>query len=343
MLQEFLSRRKFLKSLTTGLTKLLLFASAPNFAEATATYPYSVQKVNNEYRLFREGRQHTNLHFMSIITADNNGSILCIRPHPNGLDNDNAWGSSLYMQPFLPGATLRDTIVQEPVVDNEANDFTNGITISASGKVCKGVSETFGDWTFNMKFSYINDTRIESPHAGRYSITLDDKLAIANGDLNLFKIASNYLHNVPRIGDINGDTGDMSRLDVFFNDRLKRAWIPTQGTTYPSDSTNILTLNLLGNYNNVDTLSQGHSFRIEPAFKPNLKVRMKRSTLDSERTQMILRTAYYESQSQDFSADNVGITPLILKDAPETIFNFDVSFESTPFEKNSARGWNRYE
>jgi len=340
---ESLSRRRFLKSLATGLTGLVLLG-IPNIAAATATYPYSVQKVNNEYRLFREGRQHEDRHFMSVITQDNNGGILAIKPHPNGLSNDNAWGSTLYLQPFLPEATLKNTIVQEPVVDNDSNDGnTNGITISASGKVSKGATETFGAWTFSMKFAYINDYRIESTRAGRYSITLDDTLNVANGDLNLLKVASNYLHNVPRLGDTNGDTGDMSRLDIFFNDRLKRTWIPTQGTTYPGDSTNILTLNLTGNYNNVDTLAQGHGFRIEPAYKPNMRIRMKRLTSDPERTPMILGTDYDKSQSQNFAADNVGITPLILQVAPEKTFNFDITFESIPFEKNSARGWDRYE
>ena len=335
---ENISRRELLK----GIGGLFLFGAVPNSAAADATYPYSFQKVNNEYRLFREGRQHENRHFMSVITEDNFGKILCIRPHPDGLPDDNAWGSSLYLMPFLPGAILRDTVVSEPIVDNKADSHVNGITISASGKVSRGSSQNFGRWAFSMKVSYINDTRIECNTAGKYSIILDDKLAVVNGDLNLFKIASNYLHNVPRIGDTNGDTGDMSRVDIFFNDALKRVWIPTQGTTYPNDSTNNLAMNLIGCYNDVDTLAQGHNFRIEPAYKPNMRLKIERTT-DIERTKMILGTAFDDSHSQDFASDNVSITPLILKDAPEKIFNFDVWLESTPFRRNSAGNWNRYE
>ena len=106
--------------------------------------------------------------------------------------------------------------------------------------------------------------------------------------------------------------------------------------------TNNLAINLLGNYNNVDTLAQGHDFRIEPAYKPNMRVKMERLNSDIERTKMILGTAYDNSKSQDFSADNGSITPLILKSAPEKIFNFKFWFESTPFKRNSSQGWNLY-
>ncbi len=338
-----LSRRSFLKDCAKGLTALTLFFSLPQSAPAEATYPYSVENVNNEYRLIREGRDHSQKHFMSIITNDGNGGVLAIRPHPDGLSDDNAWGSTLYMQPSLPGAVLRGTIVQQPIIDNEADGETNGITISASGKVSRGTSQTFGDWSFNMKFAYINDERIESTHSGRYSITLDDVLSSSTGDLNLLKEASNYLVGVPLLSGGIGNTGDMSILNILFNDKLQRTWVPTQGTTYPGDSTNILTINLIGNYNQVDTLAQGHGFRIEPAFKPNMKIRLERLTSDNPRTKIIVGTAFNESQQQDFTKDNVAVLPLIVVGAPDTAYNFDVTFESTPFRYNSARNWINYE
>ena len=333
-----ISRRGFLKT----LGGLVLFNSIPQSAAAftEATYPYSVQKVNNEYRLFREGRQHENKHFMSIITEDDFGKIFCIRPHPDGGSNDNAWGSTLYMQPFLPGATLRDTVVSQPIIDNEADSEVNGITISASGKVCRGNSDNLGNWTFQMKFSYVNG-RIESTRAGEYSITLNNQLA-SFGDLNLFKLASNFLIDVPLLGGGRGNTGDMSKLEILFNDRPERIWTPSQGTTYPQDFTNILTLNLIGNYNNVDTLAQGLGFRIEPAYKPNIRLRLKRLTSDEVRTKMFLGTAFDSSQAQNFEKDNVAILPLIPQSAPEKVFNFDVSFESTSYKRNSVNDWNRY-
>ena len=349
------SRRDFLKIAGKSLVGLTLFG-IPQSAAAIpdldiATFPYSFEPVYledrlSEYRLFREGSGDENHHFMSIITQDANGGIFAIRPHPDGEQNDNAWGSTLYLQPFLPGATLKNTIVNVPVVDNEADGFVNGITISASGKVCRGANETFGDWNFSVKIEYVfgeNGGRIESVRAGRFSITLDDLLTAAGGDLNLLKLASNYLHNVPLLNGTIGDTGDMSEARISFNDRLKRIWVPPQGTTYPGDLTNILTLDVRGNYNQVDTLAQGHTFRIKPAYKPNMRIRIERLTSDEVRSKMILGTAYDESQSQNFAEDNVAILPLILASAPEKRFNFDITFKSTPFRYNSAEDWEEYE
>lgn len=257
MFSERITRKKVLSNLATFVLTLSLFGISPQSAKAEVTYPYSVQKVGPEYRFFREDRQHLNRHFMSVITDDSQGSVLAIRPHPDGGASDNAWGSTLYLQPFLPGATLRETVVSQPIVDNVNDNSVNGISLSASGKVSRGTSQNFGDWTLNIKFSYINDSRIECNTAGRYSITLDDTLNTTIGDLNLFKIA--------------------------------------------------------------------------------------RSTDDTTRSKMILGTAYDQTRSQDPYADNVSITPLILKNAPEKIFNFDVSFESTMFRKNSATNWTTYE
>ncbi len=147
---------------------------------------------------------------MSVIDSDKYGSILDIRPQPDGGATDNAWGSSLYMQPFLPGAVLRNTNIRPLLIDSD------GIIIESTGKVSKGESETFGDWFFSMKFSYINSERVEG--SGAYAISLDAPLNTINKDLNIFRIASNYLSDVPlRSGGI-GDTGDMQKADVFFND-----------------------------------------------------------------------------------------------------------------------------
>ena len=335
---ENISRREFLKD----IGGLVLFSAIPNSAQAVPNNPYSVQKVGSEYRLFREGGQNKNRHFMSVVTEDNYGKIFCIRPHPDGLQDDNAWDSSLYLQPFLPDATLKNTIISEPIIDNESDSSVNGITISASGKVSRGTSQTFGTWNLSMKFSYISDYRIECNTAGKYSITLDDKLSDLTGDLNLFKIASNFLIDVPLRSGGNGNTGNMSLANIYFNDKLKKTWIPTQGTSYPSNSTNNLAMDLIGCYNNVDTLAQGHPFRIEPAYKPNMRVKIERRTIDEVRTKMILGTAYDENKKQDPFADNVSITPLILKSAPEKIFNFDVWFESTPFRKNNVENSHLY-
>lgn len=323
MSSERITRREFIKDVGGGLVSLALLGTIPQSAEAIGS-SYSFEILPSEYRFFRRGK-----HFMSIVTSDNNGSIIDIRPHPDGGDLDNAWGSSLYLQPFLPGAILSGTNIDTPRVAND------GITIDATGKVSRGASQTFGIWNFSMKFSYsLVDSSIDST-GGTYSITLDDKLSDLTGDLNLFKIASNFLIDVPLISGGRGNTGDMSRVDVFFNDKPQRTWVPTQGTTYPGDSTNNLAMDVIGNYNEVS-----HVPEIISAYKPNMRVKILRNGVGSK---MILGTAYDELKKQDPYADNVSILPLILKTAPEKIFNFDIWFESTPFRKSSARNWEMYQ
>jgi hypothetical protein len=65
--------------------------------------------------------------------------------------------------------------------------------------------------------------------------------------------------------------------------------------------------------------------KIEPAYKPSLKVRL---TIQQPGIPMISGAIYDRAKSQDFWADNIGITPLILKESTETQFQFTVEFES---------------
>ena len=88
MPEEDISRRRFLKDISGGIAGLVLFGAIPQSAAAAPTYPYSFQKVNNEYRLFREGRQHDNRHFMSVITEDKYRSVLNFCGSTSGKDVD---------------------------------------------------------------------------------------------------------------------------------------------------------------------------------------------------------------------------------------------------------------
>ena len=55
--------------------------------------------------------------------------MFVIRPHP-GLD-PNGWGSSLYLQPFLPGATLGGTSVTSYAIEtNRVKVYLKGRTLN---------------------------------------------------------------------------------------------------------------------------------------------------------------------------------------------------------------------
>jgi hypothetical protein len=91
-------------------------------------------------------------------------------------------------------------------------------------------------------------------------------------------------------------------------------WIPpSQPSHFPTDKTDFLSIDVVGQYNNVDTGKQGHE-PIDPAFKPDLKVIL---TSREANAGMMFGGMYNLAESQNFWADNVGITPLISKISPD--------------------------
>ncbi|MCX6901625.1 MAG: PEP-CTERM sorting domain-containing protein [Verrucomicrobia bacterium] len=250
-------------------------------------------------------------HFMTLI--EDNGAI-ALRPHP-GTDH-NGWGSTLYLEPFLPGAVLGHTTVDSVVAG--AND----IEVIAHGAVSRGSSSTYGNWSSDIRYLF-NPTTRRASGTGTYSITLDGPIDASTGDLNLFKIASNYLDNVPRLSGGTGDTGDMKDA-IAQGDTFLFTWIPpNQPGFFPSDTTDTLSINVEGQFNDVDTAAQGYS-PIAAAYKPSLEV-----SLSGAGSQMTFGAFYDTAQSQYFWADNVGITPLIRQGTPGTSFNFTVAFGSS--------------
>jgi hypothetical protein len=218
--------------------------------------PFIIAPNKTEYRFIKDGH-----HFLSFMNFNGTCNF---RPHP-GFD-PNGWGSSWYAQPFLPGAVLGHTIIDS--ID-ATNDY---IRIEVHGNVSRGLASTYGTWSLVMTFIY---TKAEKKivGTGEYVIFIDGQLSGTTGDLNLYKIASNYLDDVPLLSGGNGDTGDMSRADVT-GSFAPYSWIPpNQPSHFPSDTTDTLSINVIGQYNNVDTAAQGYA-PIQTAFKPSMKVKL---------------------------------------------------------------------
>jgi len=174
-----------------------------------------------------------------------------------------------------------------------------------------------------MNFVY-NQTEKKINGNGNYSISLINFLNDTTGDLNLLKIASNYLDDVPLLNNGIGDTGDMEKADVILNSS-SFSWNPSEQPGYfPYDLTNNISIDVLGKYNNVNTSAQGYA-PIAAAYKPSLKVILSSKVLGIP---MIFGGIYDTTKSKDFWEDNVGITPLILKQSSGKNFIFDVRFES---------------
>lgn len=293
-----------------ALLAIWLLASAVQPASAQT---YNVATVNTngttEYRCFLG----TN-HFLSIID-DGNGTF-ALRPHP-GVDV-NGWGSTLYLQPFLPGAVLGHTATPTFTI------FSDHIAVAVGGAVSRGASATYGSWAGQLDLRFDPVTK-HVTGSGSYAITLDGPLT-GLGDLNLLKIASNFLNGVPLLTCGTGDSGDMSNATVD-EDVQHFVWHPPSAPAFfPQDLTDTLAIVVEGRLNQVDTLAQGHAFGIAAAYKPLLSVGL---TSNQAGIDMIFGAIYDLARAQDFAADNVGITPLILGSTNATQFSFGVTLDAT--------------
>ncbi len=279
---------------------------------------YTISQFNNngsiEYRFFCEDH-----HFMTLV--DNNGTLI-LRPHP-GVDI-NGWGSSWYAQPFLPGAVLKHSVIRSLEVQKG-----KGIHLVATGNVSRGTSSSYGSWDMTLDFSYSKAAK-KIKGSGIYSIHLAGLLSAAGGDLNLYKIASNYLDDVPLLSGNTGDTGDMKWVEIAHGMATEpfafSPWVPPDNPGFfPSDRTNQLMVNVIGNCNDIDSAAQGYA-AITPAFKPSIKVVL--ASHDAE-TGIRYGSIYNLDKRKDFWEDNVGITPIILQSSTATSFSFDVQLESS--------------
>jgi hypothetical protein len=281
-----------------------------NKGQQVISYSINVVEVpeGTEYRFIKDHH-----HYMTLI--DHQGTF-AFRPHP-GLDI-NGWGSTWYAQPFLPGAILTHTIIEAATADS------SGIHIRAHGEVSKGQNDSYGSWAARLDFTYDGSAKLVTGN-GEYTISLSNILSADDGgDLNLYKISSNYLDDVPLLSGETGDTGDMKVAEVS-GDTVSLTWAPPDlPAHFPTDETNSLGIKVLGDYNDVDTKAQGYA-PIEPACKPSLHV-----VLASQKPSARMRfgAIYTLADKAKFWVDNVGITPLIYHTSPETEFAFNVHFES---------------
>jgi hypothetical protein len=274
---------------------------------------------NQEIRLCKDGQ-----HFGSIILTA--AGAVSIRPHPG--KDPNGWGSSLYLQAFLSGQTVLAGASRS--VEGIAS---TGITVEASGPVNAPASATYGTWSWQMTFAYDPAARAMTTAGGTYSVSLDGLLSVPAQDLNVARIASNYLQDVPMLNPpgTNGDTGDMQ--EVVVSNGLNQTWSPPANPGfYPQDQADHMTIDVKGQYNVVDTARQGLQ-AIAAAYKPDLTL-----TLANQATglPMIFGAAYDTAKSTDFSADNVGVTPIVPKSWTGRQVTFDVAVASSALPGDST-------
>lgn len=199
------------------------------------------------------------------------------------------------------------------------------MSIVATGPVLLEGGAAFGIWDVELDLAFDTDAP-EVLGEGTLEISLDGPLDETTRDLNLLRIASSYLQDVPLLGGSIGDTGDMSHVTVTGDD-ITFIWIPDeQPAHFPTDSTTTLTLDVVGATNSIDTEAQGYA-PINEAPKPTVTL-----TLTTVPPAPILTFGgWYETAfAQDFWEDNVGIMPLIRAPHPGGELAFDLELSSTP-------------
>lgn len=280
--------------------------------------PYSVERKKSSEGMESQVRLNGQ-HFLSLIEKP---GMVVVRPHP-GTD-PNGWGTSLYAQPFLSntqpaGANLDFAVALE-----------EGVQVGLSGSVPRQ-GGTYGVWSLELLFAY--DIAAKKVTAtGSYNIKLAGPLSGPAADLNLVRIASNYLTNVPLLSGGVGDTGDMQRADVV-GQGFSFSWVPDRDKNHaPTDESPSLSIDVIGDYNRVDTAAQKF-FPIAAAYKPSVKIVLADPT---KKTGLGFAASYDTSfdskyglpKSQLFFEDNVGIHAQAHKNSALTTFALTFSFES---------------
>ncbi len=276
----------------------------------TADFPYIPH-----YRLLCDG-----FVFGSFHVKPEGGLIF--RPHPDRYD-ENGWGTSWFMAPFLSGAGTSSGVL----IGITASP--TGIYVIWSGRVANVGGNDYGTWMISGTLSY--DSLAQKVTAsGNLSISLNGTLRAANRDLNLERLSSNYLRNVPLqgCGGCFGDTGDMKEAKVTYSTQDTRnfTWIPSSlPSHYPNDISTTLGIEVVGNMNNVDVL------RLDPPWLSQIAVARKPSTfLAFSSADVLLSAGFYwdENREQDPAADNIGINHLVFKeksDSTQMTFNFTMT------------------
>jgi hypothetical protein len=278
---------------------------------------YNIETLDNplqnatEYRLFHEDH-----HFGTIL--DQNPGRIIFRPHPG--NDPNGWGTSWYLQTYLQNSSLRNSFI------NSISHNDHGIRLSLNGEVSNN-GNSYGD-TFSKYSFHFNPEEQLVFGKGRHLVELNGPLNESNRDMFIFRLATNYMIDVPQNSGENGNTGDMEKV-VYNRGSQDFAWIPNMNPFtpghFPNDVSNFLSIEVVGDYNDVL-----FNPPLEPAFKPTLKVA---TSIDVPYIPMIFGGWYYQNQSQSPYADNVNTFPVVKKSSNEDYFLFDFDFESYPIDE----------
>jgi len=290
---------------------------------------HSVQVVsdentgNCEYRLF-SGEGGDAFHFGTFVVTP--VDAVNLRPRPDRFDPD-AFGVSWFLAPFIAGEGS-DSVGLDEI---DVVPTPEGIEVTANGAI-SSAGGTAGTWQYEMTIRYDFDAQIITGTADQ-TLVLDGPIDTFGGDLNLFRLNSNFLHDVLRDDGTTGDTGDSTGVRWAFhanNGTFEQEFVPTpeQPATFPQDTGDVLTIDLLGNVN--ETAGDG------PESKRTPDLLIESTSLDP--TVEIAFGASWNPDANSFEQDNFGITPLVFQATTEaTTIRLRHEFSSTPPETATLR------
>ncbi len=295
------------------------------------TNNYKAEKSGQCYNLTLNGD-----HFLTLI---NQVGTFNLRAHPG--KDPNGWGTSVYLQAFMPGAVLHSAKVKKIAV------VKNGVYIEAIGAVCLENRKKTGSWSVSITLSYdLNTEKVFG--IGKYNIVLNDTLReIGKGDLNLMKIASNYLWNTPHLDNSTGNTGDLSSVDFVF-DEDKIVWTPqdmNSAVFYDSSlKANNLSIQINGGLNCCDSRKQGFDpIPSAAAYKPTIFLKICSEVKNQPLKAFAMFSTHRDEMAsiqyerdvylyEEYWQDNIGINPIISRDFDSKEFSFDIVFEASSTE-----------
>jgi len=296
---------------------------------------YSVTTViaerNVEHRLYRNGS-----HFASLIATDavldyhqtfidSDGKTkyakhgLIFRPRPD-VNLPDTWGLSEYLNSFLAGG------------DAEAGRFQNivatkaGIFFRAAGEVIRdAVRTSAGVWSAFRNVTFDPDQYVVKS-SGTHEVRLNNWAGTQSGDLNINRIASNKLVNVPLTNGGSGNTGDTHSVKIArapADGLPEETWYPENGNKYFPEKTTAVSVDMIGMTNSVDTRRMGQQ-PINVVRKPGYQLLVENRDASSILT---LYTGYNESDARDPYADNIGVSALVTSAnaGQQNTFRFNVA------------------
>jgi len=188
-------------------------------------------------------------HFASVVitNASIGGTFSAVLRSRPGTDI-NGWGPGHHLAAFLARSDAAGPV--KPLASATAS--AEGITITASGSVNRA-GGSYGTWNTTILLAFDQAGKKVSG-TGSYQVNLAGSLAAAGADLNLGRMASNYLTNVPLQCGGTGNTGDTSQVQIERVGLSTAVWDwVTYPSTCPSDPSTNMTIDAVGNCNDVDT------------------------------------------------------------------------------------------